>query len=300
MDPIGGNRPAIILPNFDYSALARYYSSGASLGVAANTQIFRAALAGLDPAALNASPPWKQFSLAASEETARRILRQGNFIDPEDPKVQNSGVAQDSEFGNLFALYVGLGKLMDIAEFARDDANGSSMASLLNRRFQSGLNEVKSFVQNVSFETETLLYGIKKSSFSSPVMFPLKSGILGTDYIGAVTSEARGDAIPGLVGNETFTITVESAILGSKVVNIDLSNVSGTLNEDNIVAYLNDELASAGVSTRFKTERFGEFSYGLGIEAGSAKPSHYPMPVMPARQSFWPAIPWPATTAALS
>jgi len=256
-------------PIFDFSALSNYYSSGASLGIAANREMLAPLFATLNGDGANATPPWQQPSAAQSEAVAQRVLSAASLIDFSDPRVANSGVAGNSELSNLFALYVGISKLQDMTNFAVNDRNGASLGFLLDRRFQTGLDEIRDFVSGISFEQETLLFGVKQSTTSGTVMFEAANAIGGGDYIGAVTSEARDDPIPNLIGNETFTITIDSDIVGSKVVNVDLAGVSGPLTEDNIVDYLNTELENAGVATRFATERFSEFSYGLRIEAGS-------------------------------
>ncbi len=225
----------------------------------------------LEGATANATPPWQQASTEASEAAAKRVLSQEDFIDFNDPRVLNSGVSDNQQLSNMFAAYVGLTRLNEIVDFTLNDRNGSSLSLLLDRRFQEGLSEIKSFVNDLSFENETLLYGIKQSTISSTAIFPALNEIGGNDYVGAVTSEARDDAIPNLTGTETFTITVESDDLGTIVVNADLSQVSGDLTEDNIVDYMNDEMLSAGVSTWFETASFSEFSYGLRVNGSTGE-----------------------------
>ncbi len=269
MDLLGGRAATGVFPTFDYSALSNYYSSGASLGIAANRQMLQAAIDQIDPNAANATPPWKQP--AASEEEARRFLKDAPFINPNDPRIAASGVPSDSDYGKLFSLYVGLSTMKDMVAFARDDANGQRLTPLLDRRFQSALSEIRGYVDALSFDSQTLLYGVQQASYSSTATFAAKPEFLGQDYIGAVTSEKRDAAIPGLTGTESFKITVDHDILGTVEVAADLSNVTGALTEDNIVSYLNDEMEAAGVASRFATERFAEFSYGLRVEVASSE-----------------------------
>ena len=74
----------------------------------------------------------------------------------------------------------------------------------------------------------------------------------------------------GITGTETFSIEVTKADLSTETVNVDLANVSGTLNIDNIVTEINAQLAAgSGIGTTFGVERYDEFSYGLRVDLGS-------------------------------
>ena len=87
-------------------------------------------------------------------------------------------------------------------------------------------------------------------------------------YFGANASTVREDAIAGLTGTEKFTISVtENSV--TKNVAVDLANVSGTLNLDNIVTEINAQLVAALVDTTFAVERFNEDAYGYRINVGT-------------------------------
>ena len=58
---------------------------------------------------------------------------------------------------------------------------------------------------------------------------------------------------------------------GTQNVAIDLANVVGTLDVENITAYINSELETAGALTRLQVERFHEAAYGFRLQMSSAE-----------------------------
>ncbi len=62
--------------------------------------------------------------------------------------------------------------------------------------------------------------------------------------------------LPGVIATDSFTISITKAGVTTNVV-IDLADVQGALTLDNINAYVNDELGSAGFATRFKRVQTG-------------------------------------------
>ena len=79
----------------------------------------------------------------------------------------------------------------------------------------------------------------------------------------------RTDPIAGIVGNETFTMTVTENSVDTALA-IDLSGAAST-DIDDIVTYLNGVLSGSGFATEFTVKRFNEDSYGLEIVASTGE-----------------------------
>ncbi|MDA1099964.1 MAG: SBBP repeat-containing protein [Proteobacteria bacterium] len=255
---------------FDNNVLGAYYSSGVSLGLSGHAaqiqkDLLDGSFAKVDPAVI---PPWTLPRSNPYDEILQRIFSTGPLIDLDDPRVNNT--AGDDQFKNLFGLFNGLTKLREMATYAESDSGALSRTTILQQRFDGYLAEAKNFVDGLEFEDTTLLYGLQQSSMTSSLSFPKDPKYTTLYHEGASLTEVRTDAIGGLVGNETFDITVVNSV-GTTVVNIDLSAVSGALNVDNVADYINGQLSAAGVTSTMQSERYSEDSYGLKLNLNSTE-----------------------------
>ena len=263
LSPTGNN--GFQMASFDNNVLGAYYSSGVSLGLAGNaakvqSELLNGSFATVDPAII---PPWTIPEARPYDQMLQRIFSSGPLIDLTDPRVNNT--AGDDQFKNLFGLFTGLTKLREMATYAEQDSGASTRASLLQHRFEGYLDEVKGFVSDLEFEDTTLLYGLKTTSITSTQAFPKDPKYTTPFHMSAEVSQVRGDAIAGLTGTETFDITVVNSV-ETKVINIDLSAVSGTLNVDNVTDYINTQLTANSVTSSVVVERFNEDSYGFHLK----------------------------------
>ncbi len=263
---IPGGAPAPTLVGFDSNLLASYYASGAALERSVLVGALRAQ--GLErgprdgPAAI---PPWDIPDTAGEDKLLERLFS-------AEPKLEaGEGFAgDDADSGALFALWRGLSRLRELAQYAETGARADSLRPLLERRFQSYLEEVRSYAAGLELPDITVVPGSERGSIetTTPLPKPIEKTL--PEHIGQVLTTVREDAIPGLVGNETFTIELETST-GSQSVAIDLAGISGTLNVDNVAAHINDALESAGALTRITVERFHEFAYGFRLQMSSAE-----------------------------
>ena len=146
----GNGAPQIA--TFDHNVLGAFYSSGVSLGMnghAAKIQdeLLNGSFANVDPAII---PPWTIPESRPYDQMLQRIFSSGPLIDLSDPRVNNT--AGDDQFKNLFGLFTGLTKLREMATYAEEEAGASTRATLLQRRFEGYLDEVKGFVSDLAFE----------------------------------------------------------------------------------------------------------------------------------------------------
>ena len=265
MDPIG-SKTAFLLSRFNSSILSAYYASGASLTRSVQVGALKAqgvgTTTGLSSAVI---PPWQLVDDEA-EAKLEQIFSSGSVIELPD----NPGTDGNEHADRLFALWRGLARLREIAQYAETGKRADSMRSLLEHRFADSYRDVEDFAKSLEIPDITLIPGIAEASISSnpPQPKPLAKSV--PEHIGAPLTTVRSDPIPGLTGTETFTIKVETSS-GTTNVAIDLSAVSGTLDVDNVADYINTELQSAGATTRLAVERFSEFSYGFQLQMSSSE-----------------------------
>ena len=117
---------------FDTALLGAYYTSGASFSASTQRLMAESALArGRGPAVI---PPWELPSPAPAENRAVALLSDTSIIDLDNPRLDRKGV--DDTFKRLFALYNGLTKMAELADFAASDRSADSMRQVLDRKFQ--------------------------------------------------------------------------------------------------------------------------------------------------------------------
>jgi hypothetical protein len=168
------------------------------------------------------------------------------------PSDGNNKFAADND--RLFALYSALDRLDYIAKMANRDGAVDGQRPGLNKDFQNGLTQVLGFIQKAPFDNLTMLPGQKTASAQTDVAIAYpKSNYTG----GTVTGDSKVfDAVPGVSASDKFTISITKAGVSTDVP-IDLANVAGTLNLDNIDAYVNQQLTAAGFATRFSRVQTG-------------------------------------------
>ena len=257
----------LVIPTFDYNVLANFYTSGSALKIATQAEVLKRGLLGdlFRQREIGVIPPWELPPRAPAPEgqELQRIFSNRTIIDLTSALFERTDV--DDNFKNLFALYGGLTLTKELVTYAKTLQADASRA-ILERQFQSYLDQVKDFVEDTRFTDVSLVYGLKKDTLASTVELPRKSNSV--VYFGANASTVREDAIAGLTGTEKFTISVtENSV--TKNVAVDLANVSGTLNLDNIVTEINAQLVAALVDTTFAVERFNEDAYGYRINVGT-------------------------------
>jgi len=273
---------------FDYSALASYYGSGVSLGT---TNLANALAAGplgdLIRSRENEDviPPWLQNRTVEGEELTlqQRVFLGDPLINLNDSSVDREGI--DDETKAMFAIFKALDRMNELAEFVQT-TTGQSKAYLLERRFQGWVTELKEFIAEQSFEDLSLLSGIQIDSISSTIArqaidpVDLALGLAIDDvYTGLSISPVRTDPISGIVGDETFTITVTEDNVDTALA-IDLSAAGGT-DIDSIVTYVNGVLSRSGFATEFAVKRFNEDNYGIEIVTSTVEVLEFSNPSDP-------------------
>jgi len=158
----------------------------------------------------------------------------------------------NQDFQKLFNLYQGLSTLLDVATQAQSKTIAPVDRDQLAKTFASGLTQVSDFVDNTKFNNLRLALGTDKSSSSST----LKTSAGDSSYATPPLANSLNTDVAAWDGNVQFNIAVKR--IGNTInVPIDLSALgSAPRSVANVINYVNQQLAAAGVDTRFASNRF--------------------------------------------
>jgi hypothetical protein len=229
----------------DASTLLGFYQS--KLPVVPST--FSATAAQKVSATANDAPPW-EATLPGQEERDAQILGTTNFIDTSKVPVgkgSTTDAATEQDNQKLFSLYTALNNLSYLASMSKRDGATAGQLAGYNTRFQSGMQEVQSYITNTTFNNFTLQASAPSSSVTSSAGVSLGSYTYETRTL--ASDDKLSSALPGLSTSQSFTVSVNKGGVTTDVP-IDLSQVQGTLSLDNVISYVNQQLSSAGFSSR--------------------------------------------------
>ncbi len=225
---------------FDMSALLDYYRAKTP---AAPQQA--AAPRRPPPVSVQFAPWLQQSSLTTNVAKLNDAIAAKSFVDLSDSAINRSGV--DNDHKKLFAVYKGLTRLQVLANRAAEDKVPETERESLNKRFVSGLGEIRSFLQEKGFEDLTVGFGARVSQVDTTFRKPR----VPTVYTGQTVVVGQStDVISGLTGAEKFNVKIGRSS-GDLSVAMDLAEINGTISVDSLIAYMNGKLEQAGVLSRF-------------------------------------------------
>jgi hypothetical protein len=265
----------------DSSVLLGLYQSqlaaSPSAIAAANAQQAQFAATQKSSATSADNPPWNTPNTNDAAEDAR-VLGTTNFLDTSNvPLSPGAGTDTKTEQDNqkLFSLYSAVNTLAYLSKMAQSGTATSGQLAGLNDRFQTGLAQVQAYLGSTTFNNFNLQAAKPSDTATSTAAIAFGSFTYSTKQL--VTNANLNNAMPGLSASDSFTIGIKKGGVTTNVP-IDLSQVPGTLNITNIVSYINNQLSTAGFSTRFqKTETGGtttsdaNATYGLQITPGGVE-----------------------------
>ena len=203
-------------------------------------------------ATANDNPPWQNFDPPTAEVQAAQTLAITNFMDTSNvPLTAGSTLDTKTEQDNqkLFSLYTAINNLAYLAKMAQSTTATAGQLEGYNTRFQTGLQQVESYLKSTSFNNFTLQSSATSASVTGTATVPLPSFSYNTKTL--VNDANVDNALPGLNSSQSFDISVKKNGVTTQVP-IDLSKVPGTLNLSNIVSYVNQQLSAGGFTTRFQ------------------------------------------------
>ena len=228
-------------------------------------------------ATANDDPPWNTLQKNDSSRDAK-VLSTTNYLDTSKVPLSagataDTKMAQDNQ--KLFALYSAVNTLAYIAKMAQRATATSGQLVGLNTRFQTGLEQIQKYLGSTEFNNFNLQAAKPSDSVTSAAGVAFSDFTYSTKQL--VTNSKLNDPLAGISASDSFTIGVKKGGVTTNVV-IDMSQVPGALNLNNIISYINGELADAGFSTRFQKTVKGETAtsaknatYGIQITPGGVE-----------------------------
>jgi hypothetical protein len=225
---------------FDMSVLTNYYR--AKLPVAPSAQTSRSKP---PPVSVQFAPWFQKSPLTTNIAKLNDAMATKSFVDLTDASINKPGV--DNDHKKLFALYKGLVRLQALANRSSEDTVLAGERNGLNTRFQAGLQEIRTFLSEKGFDDLSVGFGAQVSRVDTGFrkLRTPSTYVAPTIVVGQST-----DAIAGLTGTEKFTVTVGRSA-GDVAVAMDLSEITGAISVDSLIAYMNGKLEQAGVVSRF-------------------------------------------------
>ncbi|WP_298675596.1 hypothetical protein [uncultured Sphingomonas sp.] len=161
------------------------------------------------------TPPWRDTaSTVPLSVQAKQIAAMKTIIDRPD----GLATLNNADIGSCFTTYKALDRLRTLAELASQSGTSDAQRAALQKTFAKGMAELQSFLVSAPSD----LVHIAFAQVSSAV----KSQSLATGNVYAMTGKAlvtnRADAIPGLTGQEKFSIAL-SRNNSSETITVDLS-----------------------------------------------------------------------------
>ncbi len=269
----------VAIQSFDPNLLLSFFQ--AQLPVASTTPGANAVTSPTGTAASNNSatskdlPPWQAPQPSQQAEDAK-VLSTTNFLNTSNvPLGATSSADAKTEQDNqkLFSLYTAVNTLSQVAVIAGRSTTPAGQLPGLNTRFQQGLQQIQSFIANTTFNNFTLQAAAQTSNVTSTAGIQFGSFTYDTKTLTGGTSV--NSPLPGVSASDSFNIAVKKGAATTNVA-IDLSQVQGGLSLSNIVAYVNQQLSAAGVTTRFQKvltsgslETPATATFGLQITPGA-------------------------------
>ncbi len=195
-------------------------------------------------------PPWLDIdSLPSPDEKLRNALATTTFINEKSSALGGGDIHPDHR--KLFAIYKGLDTLQAIAGHAANEDTSALLLRGLDRRFQDGLSEVLTYIDNLDTADFELTAGAKRKQADGEIAVPRTL----SQFTGPpVHFSSINDPMAGLAGTEQFTVSVTKSGVTTAVA-MDLSEISGDLTLDAVVEHMNGKMEAAGMVSRFDRER---------------------------------------------
>lgn len=199
------------------------------------------------------TPPWSSAA-GVPEQSAllRGALAGRRLINESSAKLDLASASSD--YRKLFAVYQGLQSLQALADRAGVKSLSSSELALVEKRFQSGLAEVSSYLGQAKLDGVRLTAGTVSATSKSTAAVQRDSAISQT---APIHEGNLSDPVSAFAGDVAFNISIRAKATGAVTqVAIDLSEMgTDPRTLPAVVGFINTKLEAAGVETRMGTKR---------------------------------------------
>jgi hypothetical protein len=195
------------------------------------------------------TPPWNFAETPTQADANVQTALAGQpIINEGAAQLDLAGASVD--YQKLFALYKGLDTLSNIAAQA---AGGNSPEQLrqLSKAFNAGLAEVSDYVGSTDFSKLRLADGADSSSAKATITTSKPA----TTYTTPPLANSLTADVPAFAGSAQFNIAIQRNKQSFNIP-IDLAGMGAQPRSlANVITYINQQLASAGVETRVASNK---------------------------------------------
>ena len=191
--------------------------------------------------------PWDSSVVKADTvKTATKTLNSPSLFSGGLGSGAGSGVKSSNDH-ELFLLYNAVDKLKALADYATSSTMTDKMREKVQKRIEDGLAEIDAQCRKNGLDGATLISGKKYSSLKTD-----KLGSTLTTYTTDVLANGDENTVPSqFLGNVKFSVSVTEDNV-TKSVDVDLSGMGSTERTvGNVANYINEQLSTIGVETRF-------------------------------------------------
>ncbi|MEP9359788.1 hypothetical protein [Sphingomonas sp. KR3-1] len=183
--------------------------------------------------------PWKSDdALPVNSSQVASITALRSIIDKSVTDANGTYLSADVQ--TSFTTYKALDKLRVLAETAAATTTSDAQRAAMQKTFLKGLGDLSTYLATAPSDKVNLAYGKPSSSATSTKL--AATDVYETEGKGLV--KVRSDAIPGLTGNEQFSVTLSKPGVTAQTVSIDLSQGTQPPTLDSVAAQLNAAMAS--------------------------------------------------------
>ncbi len=226
------------------SLLTAYYNARAGIGTGAASSSASSTAA--------PTPPWQSTSTAPQQATlVKSVLGGAPFMNTSATQLSAPSGTSAANYNNLFALYQGVNALQGLAKYAGTAGITTAQSAQYATAFASGMTQLQTFLNQTSFPGMAVTAGTYTATDQTK-----EGATVETDgyTTGTVFSGTTNQPVPALAGNVQFAMTATNTKGVATQVNFDLSEMGDTPRTmGNVVNYLNSQLYTMGLTTRFKT-----------------------------------------------
>ena len=228
----------------DSSVLTAYYAAKSGVGTSVSGGAAKTA-------AKTPTPPWSSDSKAPrASDLVKSVLSGQRFVDPNAAKLDVASAPED--YKKLFALYQGINALQGLSDQIGAKGISEAEKTRMRARFNEGMAEIGKFIDTADFDKLQLAQGQAAVKLTSNAGVKAETNV----YTGSkLWTGAASGLPPAFQGPVAFSLSVKRGT-ATIPVSIDLNEMGATPRTmSNVVIYLNDKMAAAGLSTRFVNER---------------------------------------------
>ncbi|WP_374570053.1 hypothetical protein [Phenylobacterium sp.] len=196
--------------------------------------------------------PWSTLSKSPQpDDLMKGVLNGHKFVDENAAKIDVKDA--NSDYKKLFSVYQALATLNALAEKANSSDTSAAELKRIQAAFTRGMSEVSSYLDTAKFDEFRLTQGDMTTQARMSVGVPKTNATYVTAPLQAGSAD---DAVDAFQGNVSFNLAVKSLANVTTNVTFDLSEMGSTTRSmNNVVKYMNDKLAAAGVYTRVTVDR---------------------------------------------